>query len=367
MVASFLCAMENSVIEAEYRALSDVDDARRCRGGALHEPERRPTRRPAHVIDFDGRVAIVTGAGRGLGRLYALDLARRGARVVVNDLGTSVHGEGSEEGVAGSVVTEIERAGGTAVASNHDVADPADAAAIVQIGLERFGRVDAVVSNAGILRPTRFEDLTLQDWRRTLGVHLDGAFHVAHAAFPVMKAQGSGRFVFVSSSAGVFGQHDTAHYAAAKTGLLGLANVIALEGAEHGIAANIVLPFARTRMSDATADGVEEAPEVAALLAALRPELVVPLVVYLAHPACDVSQRIYSAGGGRFARVFVGLGAGWFAGIDSVPSAEDIATHFDEIEQIETHSVPTSIYDEVGDILGRHSAPAGADDSGDSS
>jgi NAD(P)-dependent dehydrogenase (short-subunit alcohol dehydrogenase family) len=308
------------------------------------------------MIDFDGRVAIVTGAGRGLGRLYALELAHRGARVVVNDLGTSLHGDGSEDDVAANVVEEINRAGGIAVASSHDVADPVDAEAIVRTALERFGRVDAVVSNAGILKPTRFEEVTLQDWRRTLGVHLDGSFSVAQAAFRVMKAQGYGRFVFISSSAGVFGQHETAHYAAAKTGLLGLANVIALEGTDHGIAANTVLPFAQTRMSDATAQGADEASEVDALMAALRPELVVPLVVFLASAQCTTSKRIYSAGGGRFARVFVGLGEGWLAEPDVIPSPEDIAAHVVELERIEPHSVPATVYDEVGDILVRRNA-----------
>lgn len=304
------------------------------------------------MIDFDGRVAIVTGAGRGLGRLYALELARRGASVVVNDLGTSVHGDGADATVAARLVTEIEDSGGIAVASQHSVAEPAGGEAIIETALDAFGRVDAVVSNAGILRPAPFDELTVDDWQRTLEVHLDGAFHVAQPAFRTMKRQGYGRFVFISSSAGAFGQHETAHYGAAKTGLWGLANVIALEGAEHGIAANTVLPFGRSRMADATNEATDDAaPGVDLFLDTIKPELVVPLVVFLASPGCAFSHQIFSAGAGRFARVFVGLGEGWFAGADVIPTVDDIATHISEITRLEPHSVPMSIYEEVAQLM----------------
>jgi len=307
------------------------------------------------VIDFAGNVAIVTGAGRGLGREYALGLARHGARVVVNDLGGSVHGDGADASVADQVVHEIRQAGGEAVASTDSVATPEGGEAIVGTALEAFGRVDAVVCNAGILRTARFEDVSPDEWKRTLGVHLDGSFHVAQPAFRAVKAAGTGgRFVFVSSSAGAFGQHDTAHYAAAKTGLWGLANVIALEGAPHGIAANVVLPFGATRMAEATI-GDEIPPEARVMLDAMRPELVVPLVVFLASPACELTHHMFSAGAGRFARVFVGLGPGWYAGNGVVPTPDDIAEHLAEIAAIEGATLPLSIYEEFDELLSRAS------------
>jgi NAD(P)-dependent dehydrogenase (short-subunit alcohol dehydrogenase family) len=304
------------------------------------------------VIEFDGRVAVVTGAGRGLGRDYALALARRGARVVVNDLGGSVHGDGADASVAAEVVSEITRAGGLAVASSDSVASPDGGAAIVQTALEHFGRIDAVVCNAGILRPTAFADLTPDEWARTRAVHLDGAFHVAQPAFRAMAAGEGGRFLFISSSAGAFGQHETAHYAAAKTGLWGLANVIALEGAEHGITANVVLPFGATRMARATM-GDDLPPDATTMFDAIKPELVVPLVLYLVSPECTITHHMFSAGAGRFARVFVGLTTGWDAGPEVVPTPEDVATHLSEINAMEGHAVPMSVYEEFGELLAR--------------
>ena len=165
---------------------------------------------------------IVTGAGRGLGRLYAMEIARRGGSVVVNDLGGTMHGEGLDSSVADQVVEEIERAGGVAVASYESVASPEGGEAIVRTAVDRFGRLDAVVSNAGIFNSVPFDELSQADWRRMLSVHLDGGFHLSQPAFRVMKSQGYGRFVFIVSSAGLFGQPLEAHYAAAKAGLLGL-------------------------------------------------------------------------------------------------------------------------------------------------
>ena len=204
------------------------------------------------MIEFTGQVAVVTGAGRGLGRLYAIELARRGASVVVNDLGASMHGEGSDASVADQVVDEIERGGGVAVASHHSVDSPEGGAAIVRTAVDRFGRLDAVVSNAGIFNSIPFEEMSTDDWRGMLRVHLDGGFYLSQPAYRVMKAAGYGRFVFISSSGGMFGQPLEAHYAAAKAGLVGLTNVIAIEGAEHGILANTVLPFGFSRMATET-------------------------------------------------------------------------------------------------------------------
>jgi NAD(P)-dependent dehydrogenase (short-subunit alcohol dehydrogenase family) len=304
------------------------------------------------MIDFAGQVAVVTGAGRGLGRLYALELARRGASVVVNDLGGSMRGDGADAGVADGVVREIERAGGVAVASHDSVDSPEGGEAIIRTAVERFGRLDAVVSNAGIFHTAAFDQLSHADWRRMLSVHLDGGFHVSQPAFRVMKAQGYGRFVFIASSAGLFGQPLAAHYAAAKTGLLGLCNVIAVEGAPHGILANTVLPFGHSRMVTDTVND-PKAIEASGFLSAIRPELVVPIVVFLASRACGFSHHNYSACAGRYARVFVGLGDGWVAEPGSAPSADEIAGHLTDVSSTKSFTVPMSIFDEVVAVCAR--------------
>ena len=299
------------------------------------------------MIGFDGQVAIVTGAGRGLGRLYALDLARRGASVVVNDIGCTMDGDGTDALVADQVVDEIRRDGGLAIASYDSVDTPEGGAAIVGMAIDRFGRLDAVVSNAGIFQTMPFEDLSATDWRRMLGVHLDGAFHLSQPAYRAMLSQGYGRFVFIVSSAGMFGQPNSAHYAAAKAGTLGLANVIAIEGAEHGIGANCVLPFGYSRMVFETVGDREEIEVEPGFLHAIEPELVVPMVVYLASRACELNHHSFSACAGRFARVFVGLGDGWVAEPGTDPTADDIAEHLDRIAAAEPYMIPNSIFDEV--------------------
>lgn len=304
------------------------------------------------MIDFDDQVAVVTGAGRGLGREYALELARRGAAVVVNDLGGTMAGHGSDTAVADQVVEEITASGGTAVASYDSVDSPAGGEAIVRTAVERFGRLDAVVSNAGIFNSFPFDELPVEEWRRMLSVHLDGGFYLAQPAYRVMKGQGYGRFVFVASSAGMFGQHLEAHYAAAKSGLVGLTNVIALEGAPHGILANTVLPFGLSRMVTETL-GDPKVLEDNGFFKAIRSELVAPLVVYLASRDCGLSRQNFSACAGRFARVFVGLGEGWMAPPDSSPSADDIATHLSEVAGTEPFTIPGSIYDEVFGVTER--------------
>jgi NAD(P)-dependent dehydrogenase (short-subunit alcohol dehydrogenase family) len=298
------------------------------------------------MIDFTDQVAIVTGAGRGLGRLYALELARRGASVVVNDLGGTMHGEGADTTVADEVVAEIEGAGGVAVTSHDSVASPEGGEAIVRTAVERFGRLDAVVSNAGIFTSIAFDELSADDWRRMLNVHLDGGFYLSQPAYKVMKEQRYGRFVFISSSGGMFGQPWESHYAAAKAGLVGLSNVIAIEGAEHGILSNTVLPFGFSRMVTETV-GDPEALKQIGFLDVIKPELVVPMVVFLASRACEFSHQNYSACAGRFARVFIGLGEGWFADKDSNPTADDIQAHLSEVSATEPFTVPGSIFEEV--------------------
>jgi NAD(P)-dependent dehydrogenase (short-subunit alcohol dehydrogenase family) len=304
------------------------------------------------VIDFTDQVAIVTGAGRGLGRLYAIELANRGAAVVVNDIGGSMGGDGVDGSVADAVVEEIKSAGGRAVASYDSVDSPEGGQAIVSAAIDAFGRLDSVVSNAGIFNSIPFEDLSAEHWRRMLGVHLDGGFYLSQPAYKVMKEQGGGRFVFVSSSAGNFGQPMEAHYAAAKTGLVGLSNVIAIEGAAYGILSNTILPTGFSRMVTETV-GDEKFLAESGFMQAIRPELVTPMVVFLASKACTVTHQNYSACAGRFARVFMGLGHGWLWDASDPPTVDDIASRFTEISATEPFSVPDSIVDEVLEVCDR--------------
>jgi NAD(P)-dependent dehydrogenase (short-subunit alcohol dehydrogenase family) len=293
-------------------------------------------------ISFIDRVAIVTGAGGGLGRTYALDLAARGASVVVNDLGGSAAGVGSDASAAQKVVDEITAKGGSAVASHDSVSTPEGGAAIVATALDSFGKVDIVINNAGILRDKTFAKLENQDLEAVLDVHLRGAFHVSQPAFRVMKENGYGRFVFTASNAGVFGNFGQTNYGAAKMGLVGLSNVLAIEGAKAGIKSNVICPIARTRMTEDILGPLAESVE---------PELVTPMVVFLASEACGLTHEVFSAGGGRYARVFVGLAPGWFAGKGVEVSADDVAAHIDDIRNQDGYIVPGSIADELQALL----------------
>jgi NAD(P)-dependent dehydrogenase (short-subunit alcohol dehydrogenase family) len=318
-----------------------------------HNPRGRGAEDLGLMIDFTEQVAVVTGAGRGLGRLYALDLAQRGAAVVVNDIGGTMAGDGTDASVADAVVAEIESAGGRAVASHDSVDTPEGGQAIVDRAVSSFGRLDAVVSNAGIFQTKPFEELTADDWRRMRRVHLDGSFFLTQPAYRVMKTQGYGRFVMIASSAGLFGQPLAAHYAAAKAGIFGLTNVLAVEGAAHGIQANTVLPFGQTRMVWETHGGRLEDTEPESFIGSIRPEFVVPIVTFLASRACTFTHQNYSAGAGRFARVFAGLGEGWLAPRDSPPTAEGIEANIDAVSATEPFIVPDSIVDEVIEICAR--------------
>jgi NAD(P)-dependent dehydrogenase (short-subunit alcohol dehydrogenase family) len=309
------------------------------------------------MIDFTGQVAVVTGAGRGLGRLYALDLASRGAAVVVNDVGGSMRGDGTDSGVADDVVDEIKRAGGRAIASYDSVDTAAGGQAIIDAAVDALGRLDAVISNAGIFSSVPFEDLSVDEWTRMLRVHLDGGFFVSQPAYRAMKKNGGGRFVFISSSAGIFGQPMEAHYAAAKAGLVGLTNVIAIEGEAHRIFANSVMPTGFSRMVTETV-GDEKFLTESGFMRAIRPELVVPLVTFLASSACTFTHRNYSASAGRYARVFAGLTEGWLADAESEPTAEDIEAHLEQMSSTDKFFVPASIVDEVLEVCERRGVNA---------
>ena len=296
-------------------------------------------------IGFDGRVAIVTGAGGGLGRTYALELARRGARVVVNDLGGSMDGRGGGSSMADAVVKEIAEAGGQAVASYDSVATVEGGEAIVATAVDRFGKVDIVINNAGILRDKTFVKLAAEDLESVLDVHLKGAFFVTQPAFRLMKENGYGRLLFTSSTSGLLGNFGQTNYGAAKAGLLGLSNVLALEGAKYGITSNVIAPTARTRLTEDLLGPLAER---------LAPECVTPLVLYLVSEACEVTHEIYTAGGGRYARIFVGLNDGWVKGPGEPATLEEVAANFASIRDPEGYVIPTSTADDlqkVGRVL----------------
>ncbi len=279
-------------------------------------------------IGFEERVAIVTGAGRGLGRAYAVELARRGARVVVNDVRPEQ---------AQAVVDEISAAGGEAVADSDSVSTVEGGRAIVQAAVDAFGGVDVVINNAGIVRDRSVAKLSPEEVEAVLDVHLRGAFHVTLPAFGIMRERGYGRVLFVTSGSGLFGNFGQANYAAAKMGVVGLARTVAIEGAKYGIQANAIAPLANTPMTDGLFGGAIED---------FRPEEVVPMALYLVAEESTLSGEVFSAGGGRFARVVIGVTPGWVAH-DDHPTVEDIASHLEEISSGGDLVVPRSLADEI--------------------
>ena len=276
-------------------------------------------------ISFEGRVAIVTGAGGGLGRAYALELARRGARVLVNDVRD-----------AQAVVDEITAAGGEAAASADSVSTMEGGQAIVQAALDAFDTVDIVINNAGIVRDRSFANMTTEEVEAVLDVHLRGSFHVTQPAYRVMKANGYGRLLFVTSASGLFGNFGQANYAAAKMGLVGLARTVAIEGQKYGIQANALAPLAHTSMTDGLFGGA---------INDFEPAHVVPMALYLVSEGSTLTGEIFSAGGGRFARVMVGVTRGWAAG-DELPTVEDIQEHLDDIQEGD-FVLPGSLAEEI--------------------
>lgn len=287
-------------------------------------------------IRFDDRVAVVTGAGGGLGKTYALMLAARGAKVVVNDLGGKPDGTGQSTSMADETVKEITEAGGTAVANYDSVATPEGGEAIIQAALDHFGSADIVINNAGILRDKTFAKLEPKDLEAVLDVHLKGSFFVSQPAFRAMKERGYGRLLFAASAAGIFGNFGQSNYGAAKMGLVGLSNVLAVEGAKYNIKSNVIAPVAKTRMTESLLGPMADA---------LAPEYVTPLAAYLVSEECELTHEIFSVGGGRYARIFVGLAPGWFQ--RETPSPEDVRDHMDQIRSTEGYIIPSSIADEM--------------------
>jgi NAD(P)-dependent dehydrogenase (short-subunit alcohol dehydrogenase family) len=274
-------------------------------------------------LRFDDRVAVVTGAGRGLGRSYALLLASRGAKVVVNDTGASLTGDGADTGPADEVVREIEAAGGQAVACTESVATSAGGQAIIQTALEHYDRVDIVVHNAGTVRRAALIEMSYEDFDAVLDVHLRGAFHVVRPAFPLMRAAHYGRIVLTSSIGGLYGNHDVANYAVAKAGVIGLSNVVALEGAADDVKSNVIVPSAVTRM----AEGLDTSA-----YPPMGPDQVAPVVGWLAHQSCSISGEMLIAVAGRVARATVAESAGVYRPSWSI---EEVRDNLDGIRDID--------------------------------
>ncbi len=287
------------------------------------------------ALGFDGKVAIITGAGGGLGRQHALLMASRGALVVVNDLGGSVDGTGSDKGAADKVVDEIVALGGEAVSDTNSVATAEGGEAIVKTALDAYGTVDIVINNAGILRDKAFHNMDESLVDPVLDVHLKGAFNVTGPAFRVMREKGYGRIISTSSAAGIFGNFGQANYGAAKMGLVGFTRVLAVEGARFNIAANAIAPIALTRMTE---DLLGELGQK------LQPDYVAPLVTFLAHESCDATGRVFSVGGGRVAEVFIGECQGF---TDADLSPESVRDNWSTICDREGYAVPAQIAEET--------------------
>ncbi len=270
------------------------------------------------------RVIVVTGAGGGLGREYALTLAREGASVVVNDLGGARDGTGGGSAMADHVVTEIKEAGGRAVANYDSVAEPEGAQNIIKTALDEFGKVDGVVSNAGILRDGTFHKMTFENWDAVLKVHLYGGYNVIRAAWPHFREQSFGRVVVATSTSGLFGNFGQANYGAAKLGLVGLINTLAQEGAKYNIKTNALAPIAATRMTEDILP-----PEV---LQNLTPEFVAPVVAYLATEEVPDTGSIFIVGGGKVQRAALFQNEG--VTFKTPPSVDDVAAHWSEIDDL---------------------------------
>ncbi|MRG90405.1 peroxisomal multifunctional enzyme type 2 [Polyangium spumosum] len=294
----------------------------------------------ANELRFDGRVAIVTGAGNGLGRAHALLLASRGAKVVVNDLGGGRHGGGTSSEAADKVVAEIKAAGGEAVA-NYDSVE--QGSRIVQSALDAFGRIDIVVNNAGILRDVTFHKMTEEDWELIYRVHVLGSFRVTHAAWPHMRDQGYGRIIFTSSAAGIYGNFGQANYSMAKLGIVGLSNTLALEGKKKNVLVNTIAPLAGSRLTETVL------PKE--LIDALKPEYVSPLVAYLCHESSSETGGLFEVGGGFFAKLRWERAEGKTVRLGRGIKVEDLQKDWNKVAGFDTTTHPAEINQSMGPVM----------------
>jgi NAD(P)-dependent dehydrogenase (short-subunit alcohol dehydrogenase family) len=265
-------------------------------------------------LRFDGRVAVITGGGRGLGRAYALLLAAKGAKVVVNDTGGSMKGDGVDAGPADDVVKEIRSAGGEAISCTASVATAEGGKAIIQAALDEYGRIDILIHNAGTVRAGLLKDISLKDFNDVLDVHLHGAFHVVQPAFIEMCTAGYGRIVLTSSIGGLYGNHQVVNYGVAKAGMIGLSNVVAIEGAADGVKCNIIVPGAVTRM----AEGID-----VSAYPPMSPELVAPVVGWLCHENCSITGEMLISIAGRVAKAVIAESRGVYRGNWSIADVDE--------------------------------------------
>lgn len=287
-------------------------------------------------IRYDGRVAVITGAGGGLGRSYGLYLAARGAKIVVNDLGGTTDGQGNDARAADAVVTEIHALGGEAVANYDSVSTAGGGERIIQTAMDTYGVVDIVINNAGILRDASLVKMPSENFDTLIDVHLKGAFYVTQPAFRVMRERGYGRVVYTASGAGVFGNFGQANYAAAKMGLVGLSSVTAIEGAKYNIKSNVITPIARTRLTEGVMGATGDM---------FAPEFIAPMVAYLVSEDCEYSHEIFNVGAGRYSRIFIGSAPGWSAPAGTTPSVEDVRDNLGAIFSTDGYRIPASAVD----------------------
>jgi len=309
-------------------------------------------------LRFDEQVAVITGAGGGLGKQYALLLASRGARVVLNDTGGSVTGGGSNTKAADAAAAEIRDLGGEAVADSHSVTAPDGGQAIIDTALRSWGRVDILINNAGIVSDAPFEDMTADRLEPLLDVHLRGAFYVTRPAWKVMREQGYGRILNTCSAAGILGSPGMSNYGSAKTGLIGLTRVLAAEAGGQNIKINAIAPIAYTRMLAYSVEGAGQPDDPAAqavlddlvtqYLQKLDPALVAPVAAFLTHRDCPVSGEIYTVGAGHVSRFFIGRTKGFYSPTLSI---EDVRDHLDTIRDEADYTVPGGTADEMAELF----------------
>jgi NAD(P)-dependent dehydrogenase (short-subunit alcohol dehydrogenase family)/acyl dehydratase/putative sterol carrier protein len=310
---------------------------------------------PKAEIRFDNRVAVITGAGAGLGKAYALELARRGAKIVVNDLGSARDGSGKgSTSPADQVVQEIRKLGGEAVANYDNVATAKGGEKIIKTAIDAFGTVDILINNAGILKDKSFIKMEPENWKAVLDVHLNGAYNVSRPAFAVMKKNGYGRILMTTSAAGLYGNFGQANYSAAKLGLVGMMNTMKLEGSKYNIKVNTIAPLAASRLTE------DVLPSD--LFEKLKPEFVVPMAIYLCSEGCPVSGNIYNAGMGFYNRAALFTGPGTVLTKDnSIPTVEDILNSLEAVSSLKNGKEYYQLNEQVVDVLGAFSAPPPAE------